>query len=84
MSETTKNPEDEQVHDTTTVDQIDVNIDELFGIPGAANIMLPSEEEKSKNVFSKESTPDTSFLDIKPSTSKERRGKRKKQKLKKQ
>jgi hypothetical protein len=72
MSETTKNPEDEQVQDTTTVDQIDVNIDELFGIPGAANIMLPSEEEKSKNVFSKESTPDTSFLDIKPSTSKER------------
>ena len=72
MSETTKNPEDEQVQDTTTVGQIDVNIDELFGAPGAANIMLPTEEEKSKNVFSKESTPDTSFLDIKTTTPKEK------------
>ena len=72
MSETTKNPEDEQVQDTTTVGQIDVNIDELFGTPGAANIMLPSEEEKSKSVFSKEDTPDTSFLDIKTTTPKEK------------
>ena len=64
MSEPTKNPE-EQVQDTTTVGQVDVNIDELFGMPGADNVMLPDdkEEEKQPSVFSKPKDIDTTFLD---------------------
>jgi len=65
MSEETKNLNDE-VLDTTTVVEADVNIDELFGSPGADNIMLPSDEEtndKPKSLFSKENV-DTSFLEI--------------------
>jgi hypothetical protein len=53
------------VVDSTTVDQIDINLDEVFGMPGAENVMLPSsgkEEEKPKNMFSKENTEFT-FLD---------------------
>ena len=65
MAEPTKNPEEDQVLDTTTVGQVDVNIDELFGMPGAESVMLPtdgSKEEKPKSMFSKENV-DTSFLD---------------------
>jgi len=64
MQETNKNPDDAQVLDTTTVGQAEVNIDELFGLPGAESIMLPAdgEEEKPKTMFSKESV-DTTFLD---------------------
>jgi hypothetical protein len=64
MQETNKNPDNDQVLDTTTVGQADVNIDELFGLPGAESIMLPAngEEEKPKTMFSKESV-DTTFLD---------------------
>jgi len=63
MEETNKNPE-EQVLESTTVDQVDVNIDEIFGMPGAENVMLPEnkDEEKPKSVFSKENI-DTTFLD---------------------
>ena len=66
MSEPTKNPEEEQVLDTTTVGQVDVNIDELFGIPGAESVMLPSEnsdDDAKQSVFSKQKDVDTSFLD---------------------
>ena len=62
--ETNNNKPDEQVQDSTTVEQIDVNIDEIFGMPGAESIMLP-EEEKPKSMFSKESKLDTSFFDNK-------------------
>lgn len=60
MNEPTKN------QSSTTVEQVDINIDELFGAPGAESIMLP-EEDKPKSVFTKE-TVDTSFLDntVKP------------------
>mgnify|MGYP006274713091 CR=1 FL=1 len=58
------NPEEEQVKDSTTVEQVDVNIDDIFGMPGAENVMLPSEEEKPKSLFSKENV-DTTFLDKK-------------------
>jgi hypothetical protein len=52
-----------EVKDSTTVDLVDVNIDELFGVPGAENIMLPNnEEDKPKSMFSKENI-DTTFLD---------------------
>lgn len=64
MPEPTKNPEEDQVLDTTTVGQADVNIDELFGMPGAESVMLPEnqEPEKSKSVFSKD-TVDMTFFD---------------------
>jgi hypothetical protein len=54
-----------QTLDSTTVGQVDVNLDELFGTPGAENIMLPEsgeEPEKPKSVFTKE-TVDVSFID---------------------
>jgi hypothetical protein len=63
-----------QLLDSTTVEQVDVNLDEIFGNPGAESIMLPSngkEEEKPKNLFSKENV-DTTFLDSKPSSLAER------------
>ena len=46
--------------ETTEISQVDVNLDELLGIPGADNIMLP--EEKKPTVFS-EPKVDTSFID---------------------
>ena len=58
-----------QVQDSTTVGSVDVNIDEMFGMPGAENVMLPAEEEKPKSVFSKDTT-DTTFLD-KPASKEE-------------
>lgn len=66
MGEPTKNPEEAQVLDTTTVGQVDVNIDELFGMPGAESVMLPtddSDDNKQTSVFSKPKDVDTTFLD---------------------
>ena len=60
-----------EVQDSTTVGQVDVNIDELFGNPGAESIMLP-EDEKPKTMFSKENV-DTTFLDNTVSTASERK-----------
>jgi hypothetical protein len=68
MDELDKVLGEDQVQDSTKVEQVDVNIDEMFGMPGAENVMLPADEEKPKSMFSKE-TVDTTFLD-KP-TSKE-------------
>ena len=64
MEETNKPTEETQVHDSTTVSQADVNIDELFGMPGADSVMLPENEEseKPKSVFSK-NTVDMTFFD---------------------
>ena len=62
---TNNETEENQIQDSTTVEQVDVNIDELFGMPGAENVMLPSDsksEEKPKSMFSKENT-DITFLD---------------------
>lgn len=69
MEELEKISDKGQVQDTTTVGQVDVNIDEMFGMPGAENVMLPAEEEKPKSVFSKDTT-DTTFLD-KPASKEE-------------
>lgn len=69
MSENIKNPEN-QVEDSTAVEQVDVNIDEIFGMPGAENIMLPADEEKPKSMFSKENKVDTSFFDKKSNSEK--------------
>jgi len=76
MSEETKNLTGEtQVLDSTTVEQIDVNIDDLFGSPGAENIMLPADgktPEKTKSLFSKETT-DLSFFDNPNATAEEKK-----------
>ena len=53
---------------TTTVEQVDIDLDNILGTPGAENIMLP--EEKKPNVFS-QSTVDTTFLDNQDDSSNE-------------
>ena len=40
--------EETQAQDSTTVEEVDVNIDEIFGNVGADNVMLPQEEEDEK------------------------------------
>ena len=57
--------------ETTTIEQVDVNLDELLGTPGAENVMLPQEEEEEKkpSIFSK-GTVDMTFID-KPENSTE-------------
>lgn len=56
--------EENQTQDSTTVEEVEVNIDEIFGNVGAENVMLPAEEEeKQKTIFSKEEELDTSFID---------------------
>jgi hypothetical protein len=72
--ENTNQTGETQTLDTTTVGQVDVNIDEIFGIPGAENVMLPEdgkEDDKPKSLFSKENV-DTTFLDNAPATPKEK------------
>lgn len=57
-----KNP---QVEESTNVSQVNVDLDELFGIPGADSITVPTEDEPVKqtgNVLSNKKT-DMSFLD---------------------
>ena len=56
--------------ETTSVEEVDVNLDEIFnGAPGAGSITLPKEEEENKkpNIFSR-GEQDLSFLDPKPDT----------------
>jgi hypothetical protein len=76
MNNNTKNATgDTQFLDATTVDQVDVNLDEIFGSPGADSIMLPSDgkqEEKPKSLFSKEDIVDTTFIDNPKATAEER------------
>ena len=72
--ENTNQTGETQTLDTTTVGQVDVNIDEIFGIPGAESVMLPEdgkEEDKPKSLFSKENV-DTTFLDNSPASPKEK------------
>ena len=62
MSEETK--ASEEVLESTTVDQVEINIDEMFGQPGAESVMLPEEESEEKStIFSKEKEVDTTFID---------------------
>jgi hypothetical protein len=60
MSEN-KNMLEEAVQDSTTVEQVDVNIDEIFGMPGAESVMLPEDEKQT--VFSQTKPVDTTFID---------------------
>jgi uncharacterized protein YjgD (DUF1641 family) len=71
--ETTNNKPDDQVQDSTTVEQVDVDIDSLFGVPGAENIMLPDDqkEPEKKSVFTAEKT-DMTFFDNPATTAEEK------------
>ena len=61
--------EETQVQDSTTVETVDVNLDEIFGQPGAESVMLPADEvepepqEKKSNLFTKPEELDTTFID---------------------
>lgn len=50
--------------ETTTVQQADINLDELLGTPGAENVLVPEtkKEEEKPNIFSRKEV-DLSFLD---------------------
>ena len=52
------NTEEQATQESTTVSQVDVNLDELFGMPGAENVMLPEEEEEKKSLFTKDKKTD--------------------------
>jgi hypothetical protein len=54
----------EKMEQTTTVQEVDVNLDEIFsGAPGAGSVVTPEKETKKPNVFSKAENVDLSFLD---------------------
>ena len=77
MSEDTKGTEEvvenSEVQESTTVDQVEVNIDEMFGQPGAENVLVPEEEapQKKNTVLSKEEEFNTTFIDKPVETSNE-------------
>lgn len=51
-------------NETTTVQEVDLNLDELLGTPGAENIMVPeSKTEVKPSMFSRREDVDLSFLD---------------------
>jgi len=51
-------------NETTTVQEVDLNLDELLGTPGAENIMVPeSKTEVKPSMFSRNENVDLSFLD---------------------
>ena len=57
---------EEKNMDTTSVEQVDVNLDEIFsGAPGADSITLPEETESKPNIFSRDGNVDLTFLDEK-------------------
>lgn len=49
-------------NETTTVQEVDLNLDELLGTPGAENIVVPETEAKP-SMFSRKENVDLSFLD---------------------
>ena len=50
--------------ETTNVEEVDVNLDEIFnGAPSAGSITLPTEDEKKPNIFSRGDKVDLTFLE---------------------
>jgi hypothetical protein len=60
--------ETQEIQDSTTVEQTEIDVDAIFGMPGADSVMLP-EDEKKPSVFAK---PDvsTDFLTQDPTPAK--------------
>jgi len=56
----------DQNNDSTSVEEVEINLDELLGTPGAENVMLPDGDgkktEAKPSIFSSTS-PDLSFID---------------------
>jgi hypothetical protein len=56
----------EQNNDSTSVEEVEINLDEILGTPGAENVMLPDGDgkktEAKPSIFSSTS-PDLSFID---------------------
>lgn len=52
----------DKIETTTTISEVDINLDEILGTPGAENVMLPTTEEAKPNLFTSKPV-DTSFLD---------------------
>ena len=63
MSQTNMSDQD-QAQDLTSVEQVDIDLDAMFGQPGAESIMLPNEEKEveKKTVFTAPKT-DMTFFD---------------------
>jgi len=53
--------EEKTNQETTSIEQVEMNLDEILGTPGAENVMLP-ETEKKPSMFTQPST-DLSFLE---------------------
>jgi hypothetical protein len=70
-----ENKPDDLVQETTTVGQVDIDIDAIFGTPGAENVMLPDnqEEPEKKSVFTAEKTDMTFFDNPSSKTADEKR-----------
>lgn len=70
-----ENKPDDLVQETTTVGQVDIDIDAIFGAPGAENVMLPDnqEEPEKKSVFTAEKTDMTFFDNPSSKTADERK-----------
>ena len=77
--------EETQIQDSTTVEEVDVNIEEMFGQPGAESVMLPAEEvepeEKKSNLFSKSEEVDITFIDKTETTTEESEAKTDEEKI---
>jgi hypothetical protein len=62
---TNNNKMSEEAQNLTTVSEVEVDLDEMFGMPGAESVLLPEngkQTEKPKTMFTKEMV-DTTFLD---------------------
>ena len=50
--------------ETTNVEEVDINLDEIFnGAPSANSITLPTEKNQKQNMFSRNASVDLTFLD---------------------
>lgn len=49
--------------DKTTVEELDINLDELLGTPGAENILIPEKKNEKPTMFSRKENVDLTFLD---------------------
>jgi len=61
----------EKMEQTTTIEEVDINLDDIFnGAPGASSVVTP-DTKKEPNVFSRKENIDLSFLDKKEEDIKE-------------
>lgn len=49
--------------DKTTVEEMDINLDELLGTPGAENVLIPDKKDEKPTMFSRKENVDLTFLD---------------------